>query len=110
VLFLCPIGVRNAAEAATATAIRNGSGLTARRSAMVIATGAATMAVAVLLRMSDSVIVTTISTVRIAQAGQPSVSVTSAFGDQRGAPRGLQRRAERDHRAQQDDHRPFDPS
>jgi hypothetical protein len=67
------MGVRKAAEAATATAIRNGSGLTSSVSAMVIATGAATIAVAVLLSMSDSVIVTTISTVRIAQAGQPSV-------------------------------------
>ncbi len=39
--------------------------------------GAATIAVAVLFSTSDRVIVTTISAVRIAQAGQPSVSQIS---------------------------------
>ena len=50
-------------------------------------TGAATIAVAVLFSTSDSVIVTTISTVRIAQAGQPPVSADQRPGDQRGAAR-----------------------
>jgi len=34
VLFLCPMGVRNAQEAATATAIRNESGLASSRVAI----------------------------------------------------------------------------
>ena len=76
VLFLWPIGVRKAQLAATATVIRKGSGLTPRLSAILTATGAAMTAVATLFMMSESVIVTTISTVRMAQAGQPAVWAT----------------------------------
>ena len=55
------MGVRKAAEAATATAIRKGSGETLRLSAMAMPTGgAATMTVALLLMTSESVMVTTI--------------------------------------------------
>ncbi len=63
VLFLWPMGVRNAQEAATATAIRNGSALTPSRAATSRATGAAMTAVAVLFMTSDSVIVTIMSNV-----------------------------------------------
>ena len=45
VLFLCPMGVRNAHEAATATPIRNGSGFTLSRPAISTAIGAAITAV-----------------------------------------------------------------
>jgi hypothetical protein len=55
---------------------------------MVIATGAATIAVAVLLRTSDNVIVTTISTVQD-RPGRPALGQSAQRpGDQRGAPRG----------------------
>ena len=70
--------MRNAEEAATATAIRNGSGETPSDCAIWMPTGAATMVVAVLLSTSDSDMVTTIRTVRTTQAGSPSVSPTSA--------------------------------
>ena len=62
VLFLCPIGVKNAQDAATATPIKNGSGLTPSRPAISTAIGAAMTAVAVLFMTSDKVIVTAINT------------------------------------------------
>ena len=73
VLFLCPIGVKNAQDAATATHIKNGSAFTPRLSAMSIAIGAAITAVAVLFMTSDSVIVTIIRTVSTTIADEPAV-------------------------------------
>ena len=71
-------------------------------------TGAATIVVAVLLSTSDRVIVTTINTVRTAQAGMPSVNVDQPACNQLGPAGCLQRRTQRDHRAEQDNDRPFD--
>ena len=65
------MGVRKAQDEATATAIRNGSGEASRDRAMEIPTGPATMAVAVLFSMSDSDMVTTISSSSATQAGAP---------------------------------------
>jgi len=76
VLFLCPIGVRKAHEAATATAIRKGSGLTPRLPAICTEMGAAIRQVATLFRKSDRVMVTIISTVSVTQAGAPAVRAT----------------------------------
>ncbi len=70
VLFLCPIGVRKAHEAATATPIRKGSGLTCSVLAMSRAIGAEITAVAVLFITSDRVMVTTISKASTAGAGR----------------------------------------
>ena len=67
-LFLCPMGVRNAQDAPTATAIRNGSGLTPSLLAMSTAMGAEITAVAVLLSTSDRVITTIIRMVRTTAA------------------------------------------
>ena len=72
------MGVRNALDAATATAIRNGSGETSRLAAIWMPTGAATMVVAVLFSTSDRVIVTSISTVSTTHAGSPWANPTSA--------------------------------
>ncbi len=108
-LFLCPIGVRKAQDEATATAIRNGSGEASSPCAIAIATGA-----------RDDRGGGVVQHVRQRhrhhhQRGQhhpgrqPRRSASSrAVGDQLGAARGFQRRAERDHRAEQHDHRPFD--
>ncbi|MFN7131725.1 MAG: hypothetical protein ACK4N5_06560, partial [Myxococcales bacterium] len=69
--------VRKAQEAATATPIRKASGWTCNCSARRMLTGAAMIVVALLLRMSDSVIVTTISSSRLTQAGRPPVAAVS---------------------------------
>ena len=76
VLFLCPIGVRNAHDAATATAIRNGSGLTPSWCAMSTPIGAAMSAVATLLSTSERLIVTIINAARTATTGNPAVQLT----------------------------------
>src|SRR5210317_1850804 len=72
VLFLWPIGVRKAHDAATATPIRNGSGLTLRRAAISIAMGAAMTAVAVLFMTSDNVIVTITRSVKTTTGENPA--------------------------------------
>src|SRR5210317_1303544 len=76
VLFLWPMGVRNAQDAATATAIRNESGLASRRVAISMAIGAAISAVATLLKTSERVMVRSIRTVGTAAVGQPAVQST----------------------------------
>ena len=68
--------MRNALDAATATAIRNGSGFTPSRDAISTATGAAITAVAVLFMTSDKVIVTMISRVRTTAGENPDASET----------------------------------
>src|SRR5210317_484181 len=79
VLFLWPMGVRNAQDAATATAIRNESGLASRRVAISTAIGAAISAVATLFNTSERVMVTSISMVRTATVGRPVVHSTMAL-------------------------------
>ena len=57
VLFLCPIGVRKAQDADTATAIRNVSAFKFSVCASCMLIGAITKVVAVLFKTSDSVMV-----------------------------------------------------
>ena len=57
VLFLCPIGVRKAHDAETATAIRNVSVFKFSVCANCMLIGAITKVVAVLFKISDSVMV-----------------------------------------------------
>ena len=75
------MGVRKAQEAATATAIRNGSADTPSRSDNVIAIGAMTTAVAALFMMSDSVMVTTMisTSTRTGPAPDASARMASAI-------------------------------
>src|SRR5210317_361936 len=79
VLFLWPMGVRNAQDAATATAIRNESGLASSRVAISMPMGAAISAVATLFNTSERVMVTSIRMVSTATVGQPAVQSTIAL-------------------------------
>ena len=73
-LFWCPIGVRKAQEVPIATAIKKGSGLAPRRVAIVKAMGAMTTAVAALLRMSETVMVTIKMAAMTTTGGRPAVA------------------------------------
>ena len=63
VLFWCPMGVRKAQEAPTATAMRKGSELTPSHPAVPMAMGHMTAAVAALFMRSERNMVTTRITV-----------------------------------------------
>ena len=72
VFSLDPKATLHALDAATATPIKNGSGLTSSRAAISIAMGAAITAVAVLFMTSESVIVTTTSKVSTTTGEKPA--------------------------------------
>ena len=72
-LHWCPMGVRNAHDAPTATAIKNGSGCRPRVSEMPTAIGAMMNAVAALLMMSERHMVTIMTRVIIDHDGSSLV-------------------------------------
>ncbi len=72
-LHWCPMGVRNAHDAPTATAIKNGSGCRPSVPEMPTAIGAMMNAVAALLMMSERHMVTIMTRVIIDHGGRAPV-------------------------------------
>ena len=105
-LFWCPIGVRNAHDAATATAIKNGSGLTLSFSAAVRPTGPITTAVAALLMILDSAMVTTIRNAENHERRQFGAEHQHGVRHQTRRATGFQGVADGDHGGQQHDDGP----